>query len=105
MTDPIAIPEMWVPLIAALIPLIAAFAVKPAGSNLARAAVALIAAGVLAAVEALVDGDPDTTASILSVFGTAVITALTAYHAFWAHLRINSKAGTQGVGTSAPEGD
>ena len=103
MDDLIVIPEVWVPLAAAFIPLLAAAAVRPEGANVLRAAAAIIAAGGLAALEAVLDGDPDTFASIVSTFGTSVVAALTAYHAFWAHLGVNTKAGPQGVGAIAPE--
>jgi hypothetical protein len=95
----IVLPDIWVAVIAALIPLLSSLAVRPEGSNLQRAAVAFVAAAVLAVVNQLVDDQADTWESLLSAFAVAVIAQATAYITLWKNLGANDRiAPTVGIG-------
>lgn len=84
MDTAIVLPDVWVPLVAALIPLLTAAVVRGGRSrNPARALVALGAAGLVAALSALVDAGDATVGSAVSAFLTAVVVQFTSYQAGW----------------------
>lgn len=99
MSDPVVLPEFWVVLIAAFLPLLASLAVKPEGASWVRAAIAASAAIVLAVVQVLTDDQPDTWQSLLTIAGTALGTQLTAYLAVFQHFHINERVAPN-IGTS-----
>ncbi|MBT8213345.1 MAG: hypothetical protein KJN71_09380 [Acidimicrobiia bacterium] len=57
MDSVIVLPDVWVPVVAAFIPLLTAFAVKREGSNAMRALFAAIAVVVLSVVEQITAND------------------------------------------------
>lgn len=85
------LPELWVPVVAAFIPLLAALAVKADGASAVRALIAIVATGVLAVVHALTDAQPDTWETLLATFATATVSMLASYEAVWTHLGINRR--------------
>lgn len=91
MDDVFQLPELWVPVAAAFIPLLSALAVKADGASAVRALIAIAATGVLAVVNVLVDDTPDTWESLLATFLTAAVTMLASYEAVWQHLGINHR--------------
>lgn len=92
MSEVIVIPDVWLGVIAALIPLLTALTVKSTSSNNVRAAVAAVATVILAVVEQVV-ANSFTIEGLLSTFGVAMIVQLTAYVALWKPLvNVNEKA-------------
>lgn len=96
----VMLPEVWVPVVAAFVPILSSLAVKPEGSNAARAVIAVIAVAVLAVVTELTDSVPgDTVEALVSTFFVSLVSAVSSYAAFWKHLGINHKVAPR-VGTS-----
>ena len=74
------IPDLWVAAVAAIIPLISAFAVRKEGANATRALIAVAASAVLAVVETAI-GDGATLEAYASLFVTVLVTQFVSYAA------------------------
>ncbi len=85
------LPDLWVPAVAALIPLLTAAAVRQDGSNRTRALVAVGATALLAIVS-VATGDGATVEQYAATFTTALVTELAAYMALWSPIfEVNDK--------------
>lgn len=85
------LPDVWVPLIAAFIPLLTAAAARSEADNNVRALVAIGAAGLLAVAERLVDGSGGSLEELLVAFGVAFVAQLTAYVGVWKLFAVNDR--------------
>ncbi len=107
--DPIVLPATWLPLVAGtFIPLGAALLVRAKSAKGYYVAVAAVLSVVLAAAELLVDGEPDTWASLTVALFTAFGAQLVSYVGLWKPaFAINDKiAPTRGlVGTPRVDAD
>lgn len=91
MDTSLVLPEVWVPVVAAFVPILSALAVKPEGSNWVRAAISIAAVAVLAVVTQVTDSVPgDTVEGLVSTFLVSLVTAISSYTALWQHLGVNS---------------
>lgn len=96
--DIVTLPALWVPIISAFIPLIAALAVRQDGSNAIRALIAVIASAAIAVID-VVTGSGATVNELLSTFGTALAVELVFYAAIWGPIvGINNIAPNVGIG-------
>lgn len=73
MNELIVLPDVWVPVVAAFIPLLTAFAVKREGSSATRALVAAVAVVILAVVEQITAND----FTLEGLVSTGLIAAIT----------------------------
>ena len=79
----LVLPEVWLPAVAAFIPVLSAFAVSQDGTNRQRAAIAVIASGALAATETIVSGNTFTLEQLAISGLTAIVTQLALYASLW----------------------
>lgn len=99
--QPVQIPDVWMPLAAALLPILSGLAVRSDGQNWIRALIALVASGVLAVVETLNDGQPDTWETLAVTFLIAVVTFVGSYEGLMRHLGVNRLAASHGIRPSS----
>lgn len=89
------LPEIWLPAVAVLIPLVASFAVHPESEevkgNNARLAVALVASVAVTILEAVTAGQGFQIESLAVSGIVAVIGFLMAYNKGWKRLDINER--------------
>jgi hypothetical protein len=90
----IALPALWVPAVAAFIPVLTALITKyrAPGRRLVYSFVSIVLAGILAGVGALLDDVPDTIGGIATAVALAIVTSVTSYALIW------SGAGKDGGG-------
>jgi uncharacterized membrane protein YoaK (UPF0700 family) len=81
----IAVPELWVPAVALVIPVLTALVTRyrAPGQRLAYSFVSIVLAGVLAAVAALLDDVPDTIGGVATAFALAIVASVTSYALVW----------------------
>jgi len=95
-TDQVAIPASWWTLVALIIPVLVAIVAKYRESSSAvHAVIAIVASGLVAVLQMLIDDIPqDTFLSVLNTFLGIVIPAIAAYVGFWKPVvNINQKLG------------
>lgn len=97
MDSVIALPELWVPVVAAFIPILTALAVKAENGTAVRAAIAIAASAILAVVEQ-VTADDASVEALIATFAIVVITQVAFYASVWKPLvNVNDRV-APGVG-------